>query len=146
MALVQGALRKGNDAAAGKIPGRTPQGKSNEDVRVKMWPIPGGAVDLAIRASCPSELGEEQPIPPSGGPPWDALERLSVVAFTPSHGWHRADVAKKQILASQSKPAAFRAVGARLTAALTHHDSALRREAGCVPTRRRQTPRWKNTG
>src|SRR5215472_2441661 len=35
MALVQGVLRKGNDAAAGKIPSRTPQGKSNEDVRVK---------------------------------------------------------------------------------------------------------------
>ena len=61
-----------------------------------------------------------------------------MVAFTPSHGRHRAGVAKKPVLASQSNSVAFRAVGARLTAALTHHDSALRGEAGCVPTRRRQ--------
>src|SRR5262249_23577260 len=33
--LVQGVLRKGSDAAEGKIPSRTPQGKANEDVRIK---------------------------------------------------------------------------------------------------------------
>ena len=54
------------------------------------------------------------------------MDRPAVVAFALGHGVQRADVAKKQILASQSNPAAFRAVGARLTAALTHHDSALR--------------------
>jgi hypothetical protein len=40
MALVQGVLRKGSDAAEwagpapGEIPGWTPQGKTNEDMRV----------------------------------------------------------------------------------------------------------------
>jgi hypothetical protein len=61
------------------------------------------------------------------------MDRLTVAASPPWNGGQRTDVAKKQIFASQTNPAAFRAVGARLATALTHHDAALRGEAGCVP-------------
>jgi hypothetical protein len=109
----------------GRSPAGHPKASRMRTCASSVWPIRGGAVDLAIRASRLSDLRESSLFLRFGGPPWDALDRLSVVAFAPSHGMHRADVAKKPLLASQFHSVAFRAVGARLTAALTHHDSAL---------------------
>jgi hypothetical protein len=52
-------------------PGRSPAGRLKA-IRMRtcassVWPIRGGAGDLAIRASRLSGLREEQPIPPPGG-------------------------------------------------------------------------------